>query len=386
MKKLLSFIFFVFLGACAHVDPSITQKTKVYTDAPLHKSKVVMSAQPRGRQLQPLTALFLPFYMQEPTPDYQLLGDQIGGLFYENWRARQMFPIFEFAAGQTFRGRNNAIAMARSRGADLVVVGFVPHMISGSNLGDTDISLQVKIYETRTGALLFDMAQAGRIEFRGSRDWIVVSHEQRMPSSPLFKLVRSMADDMAVPVQSWLPTPGTPLPYANNTEEIVKGMTKTQPGTPPPGNTQATGQSRQTGTNADEKPLTDSSTLERDLKDEATAQQGVSLNILFDVDKDVIRPTSYPLLDSLGQALLSPELKGKSVMVAGHTDSDADAQYNLKLSKRRAEAVKRYLVAKFQIAPERITTVGYGKSNPVAPNDTPKNKQRNRRVEVRVLK
>ncbi len=384
MKKLLLFLIIVSLGACAYVDPSLTQQTKIYTDAPLHKSRVYMSAQPRSRQLQPLTAVFLPFYMLEGTEDYKQLGDQLGGIFYENWRGKQMFPIFEFATGRTFHGRAKALSFARSRGADLVVVGFITHMLNGSTLGDTEISIQVKIYETHNGALLFDMAQSGRIEFRGSRDWFVASHEQRMPSSPIFMLIRSMADDMAIPVQSWLPRPGAPLPFANNKEEIVKGMTaELQPATTN-GIQSSSQQSRTTSANG-ERPLTDAMTMEHDLKNQEKGQQGVSLNVLFDVNKDVIRPESYPLLDSLGEALNSPELKNKSVMVAGHTDSDAGAKYNLNLSKRRAEAVKRYLVAKSSIDPARITTVGYGKGNPIAPNDSPKNKQRNRRVEVRIL-
>lgn len=393
MKKTLLALSIILLTGCAIVDPSFTGKTKVYTDAPIHKSKVVMSAQPRGRQLQPLTALFLPLYVQEPTPDYQVLGDQLGGIFYETWREKQMFPIFEFATGQTFRGRNRALATARNRGADLVIVGFITHMLCGSTLGDTDLSLNVKIYHAHSGALLFDMAQAGRMEFRGPRDWIVASHEQRMPSSPLFKIIRSLAEDMAVPIQSWLPKPGTPLPFAQNTHEIVKGMTPQ--GTHPLPSGAITNSPQGSGANTTknaaakaaketQEPITDAATLERDLKNEQSAGLGVSLDIMFDVDKDTIRSTSYPLLDSLGKALLSPELKGKKIVVSGHTDSDASEQYNLKLSKRRAEAVKQYLVKKFGIAPATIAAVGYGKSNPIAPNDSPKNKQRNRRVEVRL--
>jgi OOP family OmpA-OmpF porin len=52
----------------------------------------------------------------------------------------------------------------------------------------------------------------------------------------------------------------------------------------------------------------------------------------------------------------------------------------MKLSKRRSESVKKYLVEKFGIAESRISTVGYGESMPVAPNDTAEGRQKNRRV------
>jgi outer membrane protein OmpA-like peptidoglycan-associated protein len=65
----------------------------------------------------------------------------------------------------------------------------------------------------------------------------------------------------------------------------------------------------------------------------------------------------------------------------GHTDSVGSDAYNLKLSKRRAEAVRDYLVSK-GIAASRLTTEGYGESKPVASNDTAEGRAQNRRVEI----
>jgi OOP family OmpA-OmpF porin len=72
-------------------------------------------------------------------------------------------------------------------------------------------------------------------------------------------------------------------------------------------------------------------------------------------------------------------------MLAGHTDSDASAEYNLDLSRRRAEAVKSYLVRHYGMDPGLLSTRGYGEERPIMPNDSAANKQLNRRVEVRLL-
>ena len=72
------------------------------------------------------------------------------------------------------------------------------------------------------------------------------------------------------------------------------------------------------------------------------------------------------------------------VEISGHTDNVGKAAANQKLSENRAKAVKNYLVQK-SIAPERILTVGYGSQRPIAPNTTTEGKQKNRRVEFRII-
>jgi outer membrane protein OmpA-like peptidoglycan-associated protein len=105
-------------------------------------------------------------------------------------------------------------------------------------------------------------------------------------------------------------------------------------------------------------------------------------NILFDFDKADIKPESYPILDEVTEYLKSnPDLKMEA---QGHTDSKGTAEYNLKLSDRRAASVKKYLVDK-GIEADRLETKGYGLTKPIAPNDTEENRARNRRVEFKPI-
>jgi outer membrane protein OmpA-like peptidoglycan-associated protein len=71
-----------------------------------------------------------------------------------------------------------------------------------------------------------------------------------------------------------------------------------------------------------------------------------------------------------------------NVKIIGHTDGDGDDAKNLDLSKRRAESVKNELVKNFGIDSSRLTTEGAGETKPIAANDIPVNKARNRRVEI----
>lgn len=103
---------------------------------------------------------------------------------------------------------------------------------------------------------------------------------------------------------------------------------------------------------------------------------------LFDFDKYNIRPDAQKILDDLVSKLAGVNLE--VIVAVGHTDSIGTEAYNLALSKRRADAVKQYLVSK-GIEANRIYTEGKGESQPVADNRTAEGRQKNRRVEVEII-
>ena len=100
--------------------------------------------------------------------------------------------------------------------------------------------------------------------------------------------------------------------------------------------------------------------------------------ILFDVDKYNLRPEAEEVLKNL--AIVLKEADIKVFEVDGHTDSDAGDKHNQVLSENRANAVKNFLTSQGITA--EITIKGYGKTRPIASNDTPEGKQKNRRVEI----
>jgi len=110
--------------------------------------------------------------------------------------------------------------------------------------------------------------------------------------------------------------------------------------------------------------------------------QSVNLNIPFEHNSSALMPQASEQLKQLELALTSSSLGKDRFEVAGHTDAKGSAQYNKQLSLRRAEAVKRFLIAKGMDA-GRLTTVGYGSEKLLAP-DRPDDSS-NRRVEIRDL-
>ena len=93
----------------------------------------------------------------------------------------------------------------------------------------------------------------------------------------------------------------------------------------------------------------------------AKEKPSIDLEIYFNYNSAQITSKAVPDLMNLGRALSSAELKGGTFLVGGHTDAKGGEVYNQRLSERRAEEVKRFLMQKFGLASEGLVTAGYGK-------------------------
>jgi photosystem I P700 chlorophyll a apoprotein A2 len=132
--------------------------------------------------------------------------------------------------------------------------------------------------------------------------------------------------------------------------------------------------------------------LIQDLNAKVTAQEIVidlSGDVLFDFDKWTIRREAESTLDKV-VSIVKAHARSR-VRIDGHTDAKGDTAYNQQLSEQRAAAIKDWLVAHGASA-TNLSTRGWGKTKPVAPNsrpdgsDNPEGRQKNRRVELRIQK
>ena len=129
--------------------------------------------------------------------------------------------------------------------------------------------------------------------------------------------------------------------------------------------------------------------------EEVTAGTGVDVNetpegdgilvnfpdVTFAVDSTTISPQMRDTLDGVAQSMIN--YPNSLIDVMGHTDSTGSEQYNLDLSRRRAESVANYLVSR-GVSRARIETIGYGEQYPIADNSTAAGRSENRRVEIRI--
>jgi outer membrane protein OmpA-like peptidoglycan-associated protein len=115
---------------------------------------------------------------------------------------------------------------------------------------------------------------------------------------------------------------------------------------------------------------------------EPVKEKIVLRGVNFDFDHAEIRGDAAVILDEAVEILnRNPD---RQVVIEGHTDWTGPEEYNQELSQSRAEAVKKYMIEK-GVEETRLSTAGFGETQPIAPNDTRDGRDRNRRVEMKVL-
>jgi outer membrane protein OmpA-like peptidoglycan-associated protein len=97
------------------------------------------------------------------------------------------------------------------------------------------------------------------------------------------------------------------------------------------------------------------------MADIAKDKPKIDLEIYFNYNSADIAQRAIPDLEKLGRALSDPDLRGSVFLVSGHTDAKGGEEYNQKLSERRAQAVKKFLMERFNLSDDGLVAAGYGK-------------------------
>lgn len=128
--------------------------------------------------------------------------------------------------------------------------------------------------------------------------------------------------------------------------------------------------------------------MKKNIENAKVERVGEGINITFDagilfaVNSSSLQPAAKESVKKLAEIL--NKYPDTNIMIDGNTDNTGKKEYNQKLSERRAKAVADYAIG-LGVASSRITTIGNGDNKPVATNDTPEGRQKNRRVEVAIV-
>lgn len=194
-------------GVQEHVWFDPAGKLMVYQDQWVQRNPPEVHVQPSSAPPAELRVLFIPFRVTQPMDNPTMLGYSTARTMWQTWLTMRLFPNLEFSGDDTPYRRDRAVQLARARGADMVVGGFVTHVYAGGTVGDSQLAVQVEAHDVRSGQMVWSMAQSGLMPASKTTDYFLFTTKQRMPSDPLHAITQAMASDMGRQIQNWLSGP-----------------------------------------------------------------------------------------------------------------------------------------------------------------------------------
>jgi len=188
-----------------HFNPA--GKTVIYRDVWVQRNPPEVHVQPVSAAPEHLRVLFVPFRVTQQIDNPTMLGYGTSRIVWQTWLSMQLFPFLEFSGDDVPYRRDRAVQLGRARGVDMVIGGFVTRVYAGGTVGDSDLAIQLEAHDTRTGQLVWSMAQSGMIPASRTNDYFLFATKSRLPSDPLHAITQAIASDMGVQIQNWMTGP-----------------------------------------------------------------------------------------------------------------------------------------------------------------------------------
>lgn len=158
---------------------------------------------PRAPLAQRPRALFVPLRAVQKIGDAVTFSDLLSRQIWQIWLSQHGFQTLEYAPQAGPFELNRALALARRKGAEVLVGGYINHYMDGGDGGESSVSLNMEIYDVRTGTLLWSLAQGGLMEPRDSHDFYLFNIRERNPQDPTGLIARTLAWDMGNTILGW---------------------------------------------------------------------------------------------------------------------------------------------------------------------------------------
>lgn len=177
---------------------------QILTDNFVRRQPPAVYVQPQAPIGRRPTALFVPLRATQQITNAVTFSDLLSRQIWQIWLSLGMFQTLEYApyAGPFDRAR--ALALAKRKGAEFLVGGFINHYMDGGSGGESSLSLNIEVYDVKTGNMIWSLAQGGLMEKEKKHDFYLFEITERNPADPSGLIARSLAWDMGRLVLKWV--------------------------------------------------------------------------------------------------------------------------------------------------------------------------------------
>lgn len=176
----------------------------------VYRNPPAIYVHPEGTPADPPRGLFVPLRVTQVTSNPATISRNLSRQVWQVWLSQRAFSTLEYDENATPFLLSESLALARRKGAQLLVGGYITHFLDGGTVGDSAVSMAIEIYDVATGVLLWSMAQGGSMDQQYANNFYIFQVQARMPADPVGLILRTLASDMGMEVYYWV------YPYARN--------------------------------------------------------------------------------------------------------------------------------------------------------------------------
>jgi hypothetical protein len=166
-------------------------------DAEILMGELVEAVTPASMPDTGHRALILPFALRQDMAVRKDVGREMADIFRRAWLERRVFGAMEYDASQPWPGLNQAMSLARAKGANILVTGNVSQFYEGGGAGRTSVGVTAEVYWVPDGTLIWSAAQAAAMEAGPAKDYVLVRSQVRLPENPTYAVMRALSLSMA---------------------------------------------------------------------------------------------------------------------------------------------------------------------------------------------
>lgn len=197
-------------GGCSPLhDPAgggtidLTTPGTLYTNSKIYRGDIQVMVHPNINLEQPPAALFVPLGLTQAMHDSLPVSEGVSRQVWQQFLSEGTFSTLELADMAPPYRTDLALPLARSKGADMLVGGYITYYLDGGQTGNTKISLQLEVYDVKSGEMLWSLAHAGLLPYQSARDYLLLQVKSRMPADPMSAVIAAVAGDMARLLHMW---------------------------------------------------------------------------------------------------------------------------------------------------------------------------------------
>ena len=197
---------FLLLCACGRPHGDMPTLVEYAVDNKVHVSPMNVNVTPMAALERRPRALFMPLRVLQDVQHHVTLGRSISRQVWQTWLSMNLFEVLQFEESAGPWDPSSAIALGRRLGAEVVCGGYINSYLDGGAEGKSSATLQIEIYDVKSGSLLFSLAQAGLMEDIPARDYYVFSVKERMPLDSAALVIRTVSHNMGLKIAEWTDT------------------------------------------------------------------------------------------------------------------------------------------------------------------------------------